>query len=102
MRFWTTSEEKQLIEMRDMGFSQREIAETLGRTDIAIRSKLDEIRRARGLSKVNHIWNVHDREKLWSLHESGAKAQEMADIFRVSTKAIYQQICIMKKYKARR
>ena len=97
MRFWTTNEEKQLIEMRHKGISQKEIAETLGRSETAIRDKIDEIRREWGLTKVNHIWNTHDREKLWSLHESGARAQEMADIFRVSTSAIYQQICIMKK-----
>lgn len=102
MRFWTTNEEKQLIEMRDRGISQKEIAETLGRSQIAVRNRIDEIRKARKLSKCYHIWNTHDRERLWSLHESGAKAQEMADLFRVSTSAIYQQICIMRKNKARR
>ena len=88
-RAWTTREEKRMTEMRESGSSHAEIAAELGRTTIAVKNRLSEMRRKIAEPwKNRHRWKTGDIELLRAMRGSGATVKEIASALGVTSAAV--------------
>ena len=100
MTHWTTSELKSLKQMRDGGLTEVQIAQALGRTRYAVRSRIHLMLTRGELTprSTHHMWAAQEQQKAQEMYAAGYTARHIAQTIGVTTRAV-QVLVTPRKHK---
>lgn len=101
MARWTTSELKSLKLMRDDGLTEAQIAQALGRTRYAVRSRVHLMLAGGELTprSTHHTWTTSEQQKAQEMYLTGYTARYISQTLGVTVKAVWHLVTPRKKRK---
>ena len=94
VRSWTTSELESLKQMRDDGLTELQIAQALGRTRYAVRSRVHLMLSKGKLTprRTHHVWATSEQLKAQKMYAAGHTARHIAQTLGVTVKAVWHLV----------
>lgn len=98
---WTTSELECLKEMRDDGLTEAQIAQALGRTRYAVRSRVHLMLSKGELTprRTHHVWTPSEQLKAQKMYATGHTARHIAQTLGVTVNAVWHLVTPRKRKK---